>query len=85
MNCQPRASPWEFGWMKIRPERAKALFTNAFALSGRGWFNAYTQGVALGLELMPFQGTLRWTRHIAMNMRNLNKTLLKSGTGLRKK
>ena len=37
----------------MRPERAKALIINAFALAGRfAIFNPYTQGAALGYELI---------------------------------
>ena len=45
-------------WVKIsqipmRPVRAKALIINAFALTGRiAVFNQYTQGAALGYELI---------------------------------
>ncbi|MEE1384999.1 hypothetical protein [uncultured Prevotella sp.] len=37
----------------MRPVRAKALIINAFALTGRiAVFNQYTQGAALGYELI---------------------------------
>ena len=37
----------------MRPVRAKALITNAFALTGRfAIFNPYTQGAALGYVLI---------------------------------
>ena len=41
----------------MRPVRAKALIINAFALTGRiAVFNPYTQGAALGYELLPPSG-----------------------------
>ena len=37
----------------MRPVRAKALIINAFALAGRfAFINPYTQGAALGYELI---------------------------------
>ena len=45
------------GKKQSRPERAKALKLKAFALSGRlCCIYSKTQGAALGLELLPFQG-----------------------------
>ena len=45
-----------------RPERAKAFnplaIYKAVALTGRIAYCLYTQGVALGYELLPFQGVL---------------------------
>ncbi len=46
---QPRAPLWVRGTDDIRPERAKALRVNAFALTG------LTQGVALGYGLLALQ------------------------------
>ena len=51
--------PWvQYGQSNHRPEGAKDLILNAFALSGRGMMDAwiYPQGVALGWVLLPFQG-----------------------------
>jgi hypothetical protein len=40
-SCQPRASAWVFMYgIYNRPERAKALITKAFALSGRHYYSA---------------------------------------------
>ena len=42
-----------------RPVRAKALIINAFALTGRIMIcDTFTQGVALGYELLPLRGVL---------------------------
>ena len=42
-----------------RPARAKALIINAFALTGRIMIcDTFTQGVALGYELLPLRGVL---------------------------
>ena len=51
-------SPGHTPWVKVsqitmRPAGAKALIINAFALAGRiAIFNSYTQGAALGYELI---------------------------------
>ena len=51
-------SPGHTPWVKVsqiamRPARAKALIINAFAPAGRiAIFNSYTQGAALGYELI---------------------------------
>jgi len=46
----------------FRPERAKAFVCSllyvAFALTGRHVAATITQGVALGLELLPLQGDM---------------------------
>ena len=52
---QPRAPLWVRGTDDIRPERAKALRVNAFALTGRNLCTTITQGVALGYGLLALQ------------------------------
>ena len=47
MNCQPRASPWVFGWMKIRPERAKALGISGISTKESWWIARDANGKPL--------------------------------------
>ena len=58
----PGQRPGLFGAVTCRPVRAKALkllaIYKAVALTGRIADCQYTQGVALGYELLPFQGVL---------------------------
>ena len=57
-------SPGHTPWVKVsqitmRPAGAKALIINAFALTGRIMIcDTFTQGVALGYELLPLRGVL---------------------------
>ena len=47
------AQPLKVSQIAMRPARAKALIINAFAPVGRiAIFNSYTQGAALGYELI---------------------------------
>ena len=47
------AQPLKVSQITMCPARAKALIINAFALAGRiAIFNSYTQGAALGYELI---------------------------------
>jgi hypothetical protein len=52
LKGQQAASPGQRPGYKyvgyIRPERAKAINSNAFALTGRVFLGVYTQGDALG-------------------------------------
>ena len=54
MCIKGRATPWvKVSQITMRPVGAKALIINAFAPTGRfAFINPYTQGGALGYELI---------------------------------
>ena len=62
-QCPPRATPWVVLDANLSPCKGKSFETpgaicKAFALTGRLADCLYTQGVALGYELLPLQGVL---------------------------
>jgi len=52
----------------MRPVGAKAIIVNAFAPTGRfAFINLYTQGVALGYELIGLSARFVWVLHTLLS------------------